>query len=48
MHLNDAPPDVREFRPETPAALADVIAKALKKERGERWASAALMAAALG
>jgi serine/threonine-protein kinase len=48
MHLNDAPPDVREFRPETPAVLADVIAKALKKERAERWASAALMAAALG
>jgi len=48
MHLNDVAPDVREFRPETPATLADVVAKALKKDRGERWQSAALMAAALG
>jgi len=48
MHLNDPPPDVREFRPETPATLAEVIAKALKKDRDERWTAAALMAAALG
>jgi serine/threonine protein kinase len=48
MHLNDPPPDVREFRADIPQTLADVVAKALKKDRVERWASAALMATALG
>ncbi|HEX5385237.1 MAG TPA: serine/threonine-protein kinase [Gemmatimonadales bacterium] len=47
MHLNDAPPDVRSFREETPEALARAIGQALEKERDRRWDSAGAMAAAL-
>jgi serine/threonine-protein kinase len=48
MHLNDPAPDVRAFRQDTPVALAELVTKSLAKNREERWASAALMAAALG
>jgi len=48
MHLNDPIPDVRRFRPETPADVADVVMKSLAKNRDERWASAERMATALG
>jgi eukaryotic-like serine/threonine-protein kinase len=48
MHLNDPVPDVREFRKDIPAALAELVTTSLAKNREERWASAALMAAALG
>ncbi|HET9152400.1 MAG TPA: serine/threonine-protein kinase [Gemmatimonadales bacterium] len=47
-HIDLPAPDVRKFRPETPAPLADGIARALAKEPGDRWASAAAMWAALG
>jgi serine/threonine protein kinase len=47
MHLNDPPPDVRQFRPDTPIGLAEAVAKALTKDRNERWGSATLMAVAL-
>lgn len=43
MQQNEPAPDVRTFRPDTPAPLADAIAKALRKERNERWASASDM-----
>jgi serine/threonine protein kinase len=48
MHMTEAAPDVRTFREETPAALAEVVGRALKKGRDERWASAGAMAEALG
>ena len=47
MHLNEAPPDVRTFREDTPPALAEAVDRALKKNPTERWESAAAMAAAL-
>lgn len=46
QQLEEAP-DVREFRKDTPTALAEGIGKALRKEREERWNSAAEMKAAL-
>jgi len=48
MHLNEAAPDVRSIREDTPAPLAEAIARALAKERAERWPTAAAMAEALG
>jgi serine/threonine protein kinase len=48
MHLNETAPDVRTFREDTPAALAEAVARALAKSRTERWETAAAMAAALG
>lgn len=48
MHMTEAAPDVRTFREDTPAALAEVVGRALKKGRDERWASAGAMAEALG
>ncbi len=47
MHLNDPAPDVRTFRPETPSAIADTIARALRKPRKERWQTAAVMGVAI-
>ncbi len=47
MHLNEAAPDVRTFREDTPPALAEAVARALKKNRVERWESADAMASAL-
>jgi serine/threonine protein kinase len=48
MHLTEAAPDVRTFREDTPAALAEVVGRALKKSRDERWPSAGAMTEALG
>lgn len=47
-HLSEAPPPVESLRPETPASLAAVIARALAKEPGDRWPSASAMQDALG
>lgn len=47
MQQNDPAPDVREFRAETPPALADAIGRALRKPREERWPTAAEMLGAL-
>jgi serine/threonine-protein kinase len=38
-HLNDAPPSVREFRPEVPAPVAQAIARMLAKTPEERFPS---------
>ena len=47
MHQQSAAPDVRTLRKDCPAALAEVIAKALAKLPEERWQSAAEMKDAL-
>jgi serine/threonine-protein kinase len=44
--MNDAP-DVRRWAPETPDAVAAFVARALKRERGERFATAEDMLAAV-
>ena len=46
LHMHE-PPDVRQYRPETPPALANAIARALRKSRPERWQTARDMRAAL-
>ncbi len=48
MHLTTPAPDVREFRPDVPEALARTLARALTKEQGERWQTATEMQQALG
>jgi serine/threonine protein kinase len=48
MVLNDPLPDLREIRPGVPEELLEVVAKALRKDRSERFSSMAEMAAALG
>jgi serine/threonine-protein kinase len=40
-HLNEAPPDVREFRADVPAAAAAAIARAMAKAPEDRWPDAA-------
>ena len=45
--LLDDPPPLREVRPDVPESLADVIARSLAKEPGDRHASAAEMRAAI-
>ena len=45
-HLNDPPPDVREFRAEVPEAAAMAIMRAMAKEPENRWADARAMLAA--
>jgi hypothetical protein len=40
-HANDAPPDVRAARPDTPAWLAELVARMLEKDPARRPASAA-------
>jgi serine/threonine protein kinase len=47
LHLTEPAPDVRSFRPEVPACLAEALQRALAKEPGERWQSAAEMREAL-
>jgi serine/threonine protein kinase len=44
LHLTEPAPDVRTIRPDVPPDLANAIAKALAKQPGERWQSAAEMA----
>ncbi len=46
-HLEEMPPDPRELNPSIPDSLAQVILKALAKQRTERWQSAAELHAAL-
>lgn len=48
MHLTSPIPNILETRPDLPAALQGVIEKAMAKERGERYATAGELAAALG
>ena len=43
LQQTEEAPDVRQFRKDTPAPLADMIARALKKDRDERWKSAGEM-----
>jgi serine/threonine protein kinase len=43
LHLTEPAPDVRVFRHDVPAELAEAIGKALAKQPGERWQSAAEM-----
>ena len=47
LHLTEPVPDVRTFRCDVPADLAEAINKALAKLRGERWQSADEMASFL-
>jgi hypothetical protein len=47
MHVNDPVPDLREIRPDVPAALVQVIGKALAKDRASRYQSAGELAAAI-
>jgi serine/threonine-protein kinase len=48
LHLTTPPPDLRTVRPDTPAALAEAVARAMAKKLEDRWPSAAAMKAALG
>jgi serine/threonine-protein kinase len=45
-HLNETPPDVREFRADVPAAAAAAIARAMAKAPEDRWPDASAMLAA--
>jgi serine/threonine protein kinase len=47
MHMQDPVPDVGEIRPEVPAALVNVITKALSKDPDHRFRTAAEFATAL-
>ncbi|HEY0709801.1 MAG TPA: serine/threonine-protein kinase [Polyangia bacterium] len=47
QHLAEPPPHVRDLHPELPEACDDVIARALAKNPGDRFASADLMAEAV-
>lgn len=47
MVLNEEPPSATELRPELPAAVEEVLAKGLAKDRGARYPSCRAMADAL-
>ena len=47
MHLKSAIPDARRRRADTPPRLAKLVTRALSKNPGDRWQSAAEMGAAL-
>ena len=47
MHVNDPIPDIRSARPDMPASLANVITRAMAKNRAERFQSAAELALAI-
>ncbi|HET7599687.1 MAG TPA: serine/threonine-protein kinase [Gemmatimonadales bacterium] len=47
QHLLEPPPDVRTLRREVPAALGGAILRAMAKQPGDRWPSAAAMWAAM-
>jgi serine/threonine-protein kinase len=46
QHLQDPPPSVLDVRPELPAAVGDVVARALAKDPAQRFASAGALARA--
>ena len=48
MHREQPAPDIAEFRPDTPPALAQAVNRAVAKAREERWQSAGELAGALG
>ncbi|MEW5739925.1 MAG: serine/threonine-protein kinase [Myxococcota bacterium] len=45
--LNDAPPSPRDFNPDVPKGLADVVLRALEKDKGKRFANGREMARAI-
>jgi YVTN family beta-propeller protein len=45
-HLEEHPPRVSDLRPDLPKALDDVLARALAKDRADRWQSGAELRAA--
>jgi eukaryotic-like serine/threonine-protein kinase len=47
MHVQDPVPNLLELRPDVPAAVVEIIYRALAKEPAERYATAAEMATAL-
>src|SRR6267143_2631442 len=47
MHQHQKPPDIRSLRRDVPKALSPVLARALAKQREERWQTAAAMREAL-
>ena len=47
MHMTDPVPDLRNLRAEVPSGLVSVVNKSLAKNRDDRYATAAAMAAAL-
>jgi hypothetical protein len=47
QHLTLAAPDVRAFRSDVPAYLAEAIARGLLKDPAERWQTAELMRTAM-
>jgi serine/threonine protein kinase len=47
MHHQENPPQVTDFRKDAPESLVGLIARALHKDRAERWQSAAEMMEAL-
>ena len=47
MHIDQAPPDPREFEPELPAHVANAILRALAKKPEDRFQSAGEFVAAL-
>jgi post-segregation antitoxin (ccd killing protein) len=48
MHLTEPAPDVRGYRADTPAPMAQAIARALEKDPARRWQTAQEMGEALG
>jgi serine/threonine-protein kinase len=47
MHLEEAPPNVRDHREDVPRGLATAIRKAVVRDRGDRWPDAMQMKEAL-
>ncbi|MFT3693435.1 MAG: serine/threonine-protein kinase [Kofleriaceae bacterium] len=47
MHVNELPPRLRDLDPSLPAALDDVVARALAKQPDDRYVDAAMMATQL-
>ncbi|MFP3853151.1 MAG: serine/threonine protein kinase [Anaerolineales bacterium] len=47
MHVSDPVPDIRELNPQAPPDLISVVKKSLKKDRRERYSTAAQMASSL-
>jgi len=48
QHMNDAPPDLRQFAPDVPPGYRTAVLGALGKRAEDRWASAREMLDALG